>query len=236
MKTADNNNRVFIILLFMILTIIFSFISLSCSNDDDVIVLPVLCTDATDTDNDGLTDCEENTGVDDPNTVLVPNGISDPNDANDPNPQTPDFSGTFVQEDQMGRPAINTVFVDMMDKDAFNTTVPSQQGANFQAQFENKLLALNPDYTTNALGFSATDFTTALSIDVLTVSLVGTTTFFDGTNVLTGRALTDDVISTELLLIFGGPDGTEKPGLTDDNVDSNDKPFLSSFPYLASPW
>ncbi|MBR9915353.1 MAG: DUF4331 domain-containing protein, partial [Algicola sp.] len=59
---------------------------------------------------------------------------------------------------------------------------------------------------------------------------------FDGTNVLTGRALADDVISTELLLIFGGPDGSANPGLTDDNVDANDKPFLSSFPYLASPW
>jgi hypothetical protein len=53
--------------------------------------------------------------------------------------------------------------------------------------------------------------------------------------VLTGRALNDDVISTELLLIFGGPDGSEKPGLSNDNVDSNDKSFLASFPYLATP-
>ena len=52
---------------------------------------------------------------------------------------------------------------------------------------------------------------------------------------LTGRALADDVISTELLLIFGGPDGSENPGLSDDNVDSNDKPFLAAFPYLATP-
>lgn len=218
------------------LLILLSVVTFSCSNDDDTMAPDPTCTDATDSDNDGLTDCEETTGVDDPNTTLVPDGTSDPNDANDPNPQMPDFSGTYVQEDQMGRPAINTVFVDMMDKDVFNTTIPSEQGADFQVKFENKLLALNPDYTTNALGFSATDFTTALSTDVLTVSLVGTTTFFDGTNVLTGRALADDVISTELLLIFGGPDGTEKPGLTDDNVDANDKAFLSTFPYLASPW
>lgn len=65
---------------------------------------------------------------------------------------------------------------------------------------------------------------------------VGTTTFFDGTNVLTGRALADDVISVELLLIFGGPDGSKNPQLTDDHVDANDKPFSSSFPWLASPW
>lgn len=150
-------------------------------------------------------------------------------------PSGPDFSGTYVTQDQMARPAINTVFVSSGMKDQFNTTVPSQQGAAFQAMFESRLLALNPDYTTNALGFDAPGFTGALATDVLTVSLDGTTTFFDGTNVLTGRALADDVISTELLLIFGGPDGSEKPGLTDDNVDANDKTFLSTFPYLAAP-
>ena len=150
-------------------------------------------------------------------------------------PTGPNFTGLYAQQDQMARPAINTVFVDMMDKNTFNTTVPSNQGAAFQTKFEAKLLALNPGYTTNALGFTATQFTTALATDVLTVSLTGTTTFFDGTNVLTGRALADDVISTELLLIFGGPDGSENPGLSDDNVDSNDKPFLAAFPYLATP-
>ena len=75
-----------------------------------------------------------------------------------------------------------------------------------------------------------------LATDVLNVSLTGKTTFFDGTNVLTGRALADDVISTELLLIFGGEDGTENPGLSDDNVDANDKMFLATFPYLAAPF
>jgi hypothetical protein len=54
--------------------------------------------------------------------------------------------------------------------------------------------------------------------------------------VLTGRKLDDDVIDTELLLIFGGPAGTSNPGLTKDNVNSNDKAFLGSFPYLAAPF
>lgn len=151
-------------------------------------------------------------------------------------PTGPNFTGTYVQQDQMARPAINTVFVSSGSKDAFNVTAPKNQGAMFQAAFQTKLLALNPDYTTNALGFDAAGFTGALATDVLTVSLDGTTTFFDGTNVLTGRALNDDVISTELLLIFGGPDGSEKPQLTDDHVDANDKPFLNTFPYLASPF
>ncbi len=146
-----------------------------------------------------------------------------------------DETATYMQEDQMARPAINTVFVSMGDKDAFNTTTPSKQGAAFASKFEDKLLALNPNYTANALGLDAMTFTSVLATDVLTVATEGKTTFFDGTNVLTGRALADDVISTELLLIFGGPEGTGNPGLTDDNVDSNDKTFLNTFPYLATP-
>ena len=147
-----------------------------------------------------------------------------------------DFTGTYVQADQKGRPGINTVFVSSDDKDEFNVTTPSMMGQAFQSSFENRLMALNPGYTTNALGLDAATFTSILATDILTVSTNGKTTFFDGTNVLTGRALEDDVIDVELLLIFGGPDGGSNPGLTSDNVTTNDKPFLNTFPYLASPW
>lgn len=151
-------------------------------------------------------------------------------------PTVLDFSGTYNQQDQMGRPAINTVFVSPGDKDTFNTTTPSSMGATYQSAFQSRLLALNAGYTTNLLGLDATSFTTVLATDVLNVSTTAPTTFFDGTNVLTGRALADDVIDVELILIFGGPTNSQNPGLTSDNVGANDKPFLSSFPYLASPW
>lgn len=141
----------------------------------------------------------------------------------------------YEQEDQFGRPAINTVFVSTEEKDDFNHTTPGMQGAAFAGKFEEKLLALNPGYTTNLLGLDASSFSTVLATDVLTVSLDGPTTFYDGTNVLTGRRLEDDVITVELILLFGGPDAIANPGLTDDNVDSNDKAFMASFPYLASP-
>jgi hypothetical protein len=141
----------------------------------------------------------------------------------------------YQMQDQMARPAINTVFVASAEKDQFNTTVPSAQGSAFQVKFRNRLLALNPGYTTNALGQSADQLTSLLSTDVLGVSTTGTTTFFDGVNVLTGRALADDVIDVELLLLFGGPMGTSNPGLTSDHVNANDKAFLAAFPYLATP-
>jgi hypothetical protein len=153
-------------------------------------------------------------------------------------PAGPDFSGTYVMQDQMARPAINTVFIAAgAPKDAFNMTVPSAMGTAYKSVFKNRLMALNAGYTTNALGQSADDFTGLLATDVLGVKKTGKTTFFDGpANVLTGRALADDVIDVELLLIFGGPTGTSLPQLTKDNVGANDKAFTTGFPYLASAW
>ena len=145
-----------------------------------------------------------------------------------------DTSGTYTQNDQMARPAINTVFVGSARKNEFNTTVPSAMNAAFNAQFQTVLT--NFGYTTNALGMDKATFAGALVTDVLNVKTNGTTTFFDGTNVLTGRALADDVIDTELLLIFGGAMGTSNPTLTKDNVNANDKAFSTTFPYLAAPF
>ncbi len=161
-------------------------------------------------------------------------------DDNPMGPTGPNFTGTYVQQDQMGRPAVNTVFVSPGSKDNFNMTVPSQQGAAFKAMFKTNLEGLSPAFANpgdkNALGLDSDAFAGVLATDVLTVSLDGTTTFYDGTNVLTGRALADDVITVELLLIFGGEDFSENPNLSDDHVDANDKPFLTTFPYLAAPF
>lgn len=192
-------------------------------------LLFVQCKDADDNGNviglatcsDGLQNGDE-TGVDCGGAVCVPctAGL--------------DFSGTYAQEDQMGRPGINTVFGTSGMKDAYNTTIPSAMGAAFQASFQANLIALNPAYTTNALGLDATTFTTVLANDVLWVAETGVTTYFNGTEILTGRNLSDDVIDVSLLLIFGGPAGTENPTLVSDFVSSNDVGFSPSFPYVSN--
>ena len=147
-----------------------------------------------------------------------------------------DKTTTYYQtQDQMARPAINTVFVSAADKDVFNTTVPSMMNGLFASKFKSKLLALNAGYTTNLLGLNAEQFTGVLVTDVLNASTTAPTSFYDGTNVLTGRALADDVIDVELTLIFGGPTGASNPGLTSDHVNANDKAFSTTFPYLANP-
>jgi hypothetical protein len=149
----------------------------------------------------------------------------------------------YQQQDQMGRPAVNTVFNATADKDGFNVTTPSAMGAIYQPKFLTNLVALdaflfskNPayvQYTTNALTWSPTTLTTTLATDVLGVSTNSATSL--GT--LTGRTPGDDAIDIELkYLIFGGPDGMKNPQLTSDHVDANDKAFSASFPYLAAPF
>ncbi len=162
-------------------------------------------------------------------------------------PDGVDFSGTFVQEDQVGRPAISTVFVTEGLRDDFNTTIPSEMSSLFTDDMLMNLESLNPDFDDNGgnvLAQDAAGFISMLSKDVLWVAQNGTATFFDGTTTFTGRKLGDDVMDFHLLLIFGGPnieaplnDGSgEQPLLISDGVSQNDKEFLQSFPYLAAPF
>ena len=165
----------------LLLTICTATLFVQCADDDDNIIDNATCSD-------GIKNGDEL-------------GIDCGGSACQPCDEVVDFTGTYSQEDQMGRPGINTVFGSDGMKDAFNTTIPSEMGAEFQASFESNLLTLNPNYTTNALGLDATTFTTVLANDVLWVAQNGTTSYFNGTEILTGRALQDDVIDTSLLLI-----------------------------------
>ena len=160
---------------------------------------------------------------------LKNNGGGDTENAGGVPPQ----NEVYVQGDQMARPAINTVFVGSARKTEFNTTTPSAMNAAFNTDFVNKLTAFG--YTSNILGLTKQQFAGVLVTDVLNASTTGVTSFYNGTQVLTGRALGDDVIDVELTLIFGGATGASNPGLTSDHVNGNDKPFLTSFPYMASP-
>ncbi len=164
-----------------------------------------------------------------------------------------DFSGTFTQEDQMGRPGINTVLSpDSTTENAFNVTIPSEQGATFQPTFLQRAVDLHAafgvEYETNILGLDAPTLTTILASDVLQVAPNNPTSYFDGTNVLTGRTLTDDVIDISLILFFGGQNGDRFNGQDLDGDGTPDLPILvtdgvsaagetpsSSFPYLEAP-
>jgi hypothetical protein len=128
--------------------------------------------------------------------------------------------------DQMGRPAINTVFNSTAaDKEAFNVTPPSQQptamGGKFRTNVVNTLVGLstalgNPYTQAQAEGLAA-----ILLPDVLTYT-VGTDASF-----LNGRDLDDDVIDLELSIVTNGV-------VTSDGVGPH-ADYLGSFPYLGNP-
>lgn len=150
-----------------------------------------------------------------------------------------EFAGTYRQVDQMGRPAVNLLFNVEGRRDSLNLTVPYKMQNKFQQVFEDKIRALDTTYTTNVLGLDAAAMAAIFSKDVLWVAESGPTTYSNGTDILTGRALGEDVMDSNLLWIFGGPDGTknsEEPLLIRDGVPTNDAPFLNTFPYLAPPF
>lgn len=127
--------------------------------------------------------------------------------------------------DRMGKPALNTVFIDSADKDAYNKTTPTEDLAMWGDRFV-AVLQLFGGYD----DATAQTITGLLLPDVLTLD-TSSTDGFVGT--LNGRQLPEDVIDFELTVVTGGLTGT--PGIPSDCVDSNDNAFLASFPYLADP-
>jgi hypothetical protein len=128
--------------------------------------------------------------------------------------------------DQMGRPAINTVFnSSAADKEAFNATPPSQQptamGGTFRTNIVNTLVGLSTALGNPYTQAQAEGLADILLPDVLTYT-VGTDASF-----LNGRDLDDDVIDLELSIVTNGV-------VTSDGVGAH-ADYLGSFPYLGNP-
>ncbi len=214
------------------LAICSSFLFSRCSNDvDGKVIIQETC-------NDGIQNNGE-TSVDCGGPACAPCNES--------------FSGTFVQQDILGRPGINKIFgANDGRKNDFNVSVVNQR-QSFQPEFQNKLetyhdiygnaLGLNLDYENNILGLDATTFTRLLAeYDALQVAPNGETTYYDSATgvALTGRRLQDDAIDFSLTLMFGGMTGTRfdgnngTPQLTSDGVDFGDR-VVQPFPYLQAP-
>jgi len=151
------------------------------------------------------------------------------------------INGAWVGRDQMGRPAINTVFNHTAaDKEQFNVTPPSQQatvdGGKFRTNVEDTLLALSAlDSEGPYLPGEAAALASVLIPDVLTYD---TSTHAVGP--LNGRRLTDDVIDVELNITTGGdplglfPERDATGGVPSDCVGPHND-YQSSWPYLGIP-
>lgn len=177
---------------------------------------------------------------------------SDDDDVTPPVVASTDFTGTFVQQDQMGRPGINTVFpFTGAQKDAFNVTIPADGINQWRGVFSEKIDALYSaysmtdgatlEYEPNILTLTQGELTTALALDVLQVAPDGATNYFNPVTglPLTGRAIEDDVIDISLILLFGGANGDRfdgdngLPELITDNVGLESGVSTNSFPYLV---
>lgn len=142
-----------------------------------------------------------------------------------------------AQVDRMGRPAIGTVFIpnnpfepvdsEPSQKNSYNESRPANDQAKYRGEVVDTLTTLHSlndmagDDTSDDAG-KISGLADTLLPDVITFDTS------DSSGFLNGRRLADDVIDAELDLITEGASKT-------DCVDSNDKSFRGSFPYLAGP-
>lgn len=148
--------------------------------------------------------------------------------------------GEWVAGDQMGRPAINTVFnTSLVDpnagatKDAFNRVKPSRQRTALDGQFRENVITTLTNIN-QVLGtddaFGCSDYTRAQARVLARILLPDVITYnvkTEAVGPLNGRALADDVIDAELGLTTNGC-------VTSDGVDAHSD-YLSTFPYLGEP-
>jgi hypothetical protein len=144
----------------------------------------------------------------------------------------------YVQIERLGNPLVSEVFFMKRDHGLHNTSIPSTDEANgFKTKIET--------FIRDVAGRNATVQTTVSSVLVPDMLLVfpnrnPTTSGWLGwalANGWGGRNLADDVVDAGLAAVFGTllNGSNTSPGLSSDNVGANDKPFATTFPYLAAP-
>jgi hypothetical protein len=167
----------------------------------------------------------------------------------------------WVQVSRLGNPLVNEVVIPLGKKDQFNRTTPDRDAALYGKYVVKPELAaiLNALFDIKAPENGRTDIVQALlqgipmlnqhagidgppAVDTIKLNLgVPPTDMEDRFGVIggdtagfpNGRRLGDDVVDIELQVVAGFLADNKVP--LGDGVDQNDKPFLSSFPYLASP-
>jgi hypothetical protein len=170
----------------------------------------------------------------------------------------------WVQVSRLGNPLINEVIIPISQKDKFNRTSPADDAKNFGKYALNPEPArlLNALFGLGVKETNRTDIVQALltglpgltqigskpaAADTLKLNLgvppAATENRFgalagDTAGFPNGRRLADDVTDIELRVIGGAllpanQGGKQLP--LGDGVDRNDKPFRSSFPYVATP-
>ncbi len=146
----------------------------------------------------------------------------------------------FTQRERLGNPLVSEVMIRKAHHHAHNTGIPSTDVAEFTDDltgFITGVAGRDPGYASTIAGALLPDMLVTYprrdnanpATPVFWLSWV-----FGGYG---GRALTDDVVDIGLGALFGsllGNTTNVTPGLTTDNVNTNDVAFGSTFPYLAA--
>ena len=150
--------------------------------------------------------------------------------------QTTWWNGSaWMAGDQMGRPAINTVFnTSLVDagagttKNQFNATPPSRQATAFGGKFRTNVITTLTNINA-VLGTGQPDYTLAQAQGLADFLLPDVLTYDTATiaGSLNGRDLNDDVIDIELGITTNG-------SVTSDGVGPHSD-YLAAFPYLGVP-
>jgi len=128
-------------------------------------------------------------------------------------------SGPWEQIERTGNPAISTALIPRPMRDKFNIGKPNRDARDFGAAI---VASLN-GYGTNSQN---QQILASVAIpDTLKMNLDEPAGFPNG------RRPQDDVIDTILFFVFNQPSTPPT-----DGANSNDKPFLDTFPYLAAPF
>src|SRR5687768_18075555 len=157
------------------------------------------------------------------------------NDDNENDLTGPRSDRVYVQVDRLGNPLVSEVFLAKRNHGFHNAGAPSTDVANHTTELKAFVTAVarRDQAVANTLA-------SVLLPDMLIVQTDKATTTAGWlswalANGYGGRKLTDDVVDAGLAALFGtllSPNNVSA-GLTTDNVNQNDKPFGTTFPYLA---
>jgi hypothetical protein len=147
----------------------------------------------------------------------------------------------YDQVDFLGNPLVAEVTILKSNHDAYNRTMPYASDS-FRPQTEDFIVNVAGRPRAYAQVVAGVLYPDMLIVDSSKPAASAGWLSWALSNGYGGRKLTDDVVDIGLYAIFSSllsPDGAScAPGalpLCTDNVNANDKPFSSTFPYLAAP-
>jgi hypothetical protein len=142
----------------------------------------------------------------------------------------------FVQVERLGNPLVSEVFLAKRNHGFHNAGRPSTDVASHATELK--------AFVTTVAGREAAVANTLASVLLPDMLIVQTDKAANTAGWLSwalangygGRKLADDVVDAGLAALFGNllSPNNVSPGLATDNVNQNDKPFQTTFPYLAT--